>query len=251
MTACQRTGLCLALLMIALAACSHQTASPPPPSAPPPVISARPSLNFYTIQAGAFSSVQAAVRLADQLQQNDAEAIYFLDTDRLYKVRIGRFDTHKAAHDYATNLQTSGTIDRFLIVTPIPFPDSKSPELGEAIVQTASRFIGTPYRWGGNSRQDGVDCSGLTLTVFRLNGLKLPRSSYAQYQKGRPVPRHALKKGDLVFFDTKGGGRVSHVGIYSGSGGFIHAPGRGKDVRKASIANDYFKSRYIGARRYF
>jgi cell wall-associated NlpC family hydrolase len=123
--------------------------------------------------------------------------------------------------------------------------------LGESIVQTARRFIGTAYRWGGTSPEEGFDCSGLTMTVYRLNGLDLPRNSREQFRAGKPVSRNALRAGDLVFFATDGTNRISHVGIYSGHGKFIHAPSRGNVIRTASLNNSYFAGRYQGARRYF
>jgi cell wall-associated NlpC family hydrolase len=89
------------------------------------------------------------------------------------------------------------------------------------------------------------------MTVYRLNGLELPRRAIAQYRTGEPVARQSLREGDLVFFATGRRGQVSHVGIYAGQGKFIHAPGRGKSIRTASLDNGYFRSRYKGARRYF
>jgi cell wall-associated NlpC family hydrolase len=65
------------------------------------------------------------------------------------------------------------------------------------------------------------------------------------------VSPNAVRQGDLVFFATGRSGRVSHVGIFTGGGEFIHAPGRGKTIRIASLGSDYFRSRYKGARRYF
>jgi cell wall-associated NlpC family hydrolase len=89
------------------------------------------------------------------------------------------------------------------------------------------------------------------MTVYRLNGLDLPRHSTAQFQAGRPIERAALSMGDLVFFATGTRRRVSHVGIYIGHDHFIHAPGRGKTIRISSLSNTYFNDRYMGARRYF
>ena len=117
-------------------------------------------------------------------------------------------------------------------------------------MKTANRYIGIPYRWGGESRHTGFDCSGLTMVVYRLNGLMLPRSSKMQWQEGRPVSRGQLLKGDLVFFATAGRGRVTHVGIYTGNNMFLHSPGRGRKIRVSSMSNDYFKSRYLGGRSY-
>jgi cell wall-associated NlpC family hydrolase len=119
------------------------------------------------------------------------------------------------------------------------------------IVLAARRFIGIDYQWGGSSVEEGFDCSGLTMTVYRLVGLELPRSASQQYQFGKAVDRDALLPGDLVFFATGRGRRISHVGIYSGPDTFIHAPGRGKSIRSESLELDYFRKRYIGARRYY
>jgi cell wall-associated NlpC family hydrolase len=88
------------------------------------------------------------------------------------------------------------------------------------------------------------------MTVYRLNGLNLPRSSREQYRTGTPVPRNRLQPGDLVFFDTSGRGTVSHVGLYAGSGRFIHAPKSGGTIRSEQLQNPYFKRRYVGARDY-
>jgi cell wall-associated NlpC family hydrolase len=67
---------------------------------------------------------------------------------------------------------------------------------------------------------------------------------------GTPVERERLQKGDLVFFATGERGRVSHVGIYTGKGTFIHAPGKDKKIRAESLFSRYFQNRFIGARTY-
>jgi cell wall-associated NlpC family hydrolase len=90
----------------------------------------------------------------------------------------------------------------------------------------------------------------LTMVVYRLNGLQLPRSSRAQWQAGRPVNHSQLLKGDLVFFATAGGQKVSHVGIYVGDNRFLHAPGKNRNIRISELSNKYYRSRYLGARRY-
>ncbi len=94
------------------------------------------------------------------------------------------------------------------------------------------------------------DCSGLTMAVYQLNGLSLPRSSREQYKTGASVKKSRLLKGDLVFFATSRGRKISHVGIYVGHNKFIHAPGYNKYIRTESLSNTYFIKRYVGARTY-
>jgi len=107
-----------------------------------------------------------------------------------------------------------------------------------------------PYLWGGTSVETGFDCSGLTMTVYQLNGIDLPRTSGEQFGTGAEVDEKDLRRGDLVFFATGKSGKVSHVGVYIGDGRFIHAPGRGKKIRSDVLANNYYRKRYLGARNY-
>jgi hypothetical protein len=172
--------------------------------------------------------------------------------DGLFKVRFERFDTREAALSRAQLLQEKAIIKDFYIARPrlnLPAVDYLS-VLREDLVHTARRFIGTPYQWGGASPKKGFDCSGLTQTVYRLNGLELPRNAFSQFHAGTPVSRESLQKGDLVFFATGRSRRVTHVGVYAGQGQFIHAPGRGKSIRTASLNNSYFKKRFLGARTF-
>ena len=208
----------------------------------------------HTIQVGAFSNLTNAVRLTAKLQSRKLNAYHFRHESGLYKVRFGNYPSKRTARTEAEKLEAIGVIKGYYIVGPDEYAAAYRPggngHLREEIVKTANRYIGIPYRWGGESRQTGFDCSGLTMVVYRLNGLKLPRSSRLQWQTGRPVARSQLLKGDLVFFATAAKGRVNHVGIYTGGNKFLHAPGKGRKIRISSMSNEYFKSRYLGARSY-
>jgi cell wall-associated NlpC family hydrolase len=107
----------------------------------------------------------------------------------------------------------------------------------------------TPYRYGGNSRANGFDCSGFVQFVY-LNtlGLRLPRTSAEMSQLGVRLDRNRLRPGDLVFFNTSRRA-FSHVGIYVGDDRFIHSPSEGKAIHVASLHEDYWQQRYDGARR--
>jgi len=122
----------------------------------------------------------------------------------------------------------------------------------QAISEITSRsvlLLGTPYRLGGSSPAEGLDCSGLIAHViaeaFRL---RFPRTSEEQALVGAPVPRHALSAGDLVFFNTTGRPN-SHVGVYLGENRFVHAPTSQGVVRIESLTQDYWARRFEQARR--
>ncbi|MHB1460311.1 MAG: C40 family peptidase [Armatimonadota bacterium] len=116
------------------------------------------------------------------------------------------------------------------------------------MVNTANRFKGVKYAWGGSSRS-GFDCSGFTSYVVRNSvGRTLPHSSRAQFSKGVPVSKADLKPGDLVFFSTYSKG-PSHVGIYVGNGKFVHASHPGSTVKATPLNSGYYKNRFLGARR--
>ena len=112
---------------------------------------------------------------------------------------------------------------------------------GVRAVQIANRLTGIPYVRGGASPRSGFDCSGLVQYVYGRLGIPLPHYTVSQYRRGRPVSRARLRPGDLVFFYG-----LNHVGIYAGSGKFIHAPRPGSTVRWASLASS---PSYYGARR--
>jgi len=131
--------------------------------------------------------------------------------------------------------------------------------LPERIVRTAYGFLGAAYASGGTGGTAGgkaaaFDCSGLVYRTFLdASGLELPRSVSGLLASGRAaeVPLHV---GDLLFFDTLGGGlkgTPDHVGIYAGAGKFVHAASEGphRGVTVSSLEQDYYTSHYVGARR--
>ncbi|MEJ5360674.1 MAG: C40 family peptidase [Spirochaetota bacterium] len=117
------------------------------------------------------------------------------------------------------------------------------------IINTATQYIGTPYRHGGTT-PSGFDCSGYVFYVYNKNGIHIPRSTAQQYTKGQKIPYKMAQPGDLLFFRINMN-TISHVGIYVGDNTFIHAPSIGKYVRYDSINNPYWKKRFCGAVSYF
>ncbi|HVS00036.1 MAG TPA: C40 family peptidase [Thermoanaerobaculia bacterium] len=117
-----------------------------------------------------------------------------------------------------------------------------------AVVDNALGWLGSPYRMGGSARS-GIDCSGLVRAVYGSLGVVLPRTAAGQFHQGVPVPDAELRPGDLVFFENTYKSGISHVGIYIGDGRFVHAAGRKRGVVVTAMAEPYFRSRFIGARR--
>ena len=215
----------------------------------------RITLTGYTVQVGAFSIQNNARMLTQTLIHKGLNAFYFRHESGLYKVSFGDFPSREAAHQEAERLLRESLIEDYFVIKPEDYAVSSRATLGpdylrEKLVSTAERFIGVKYSWGGASKEAGFDCSGLTMAVYQLNGLNLPRSSKEQYSAGIWVARDNLKRGDLVFFDISQNKRISHVGIYIGKNVFIHAPGKDKNIRKDSLSNVYFRKRYAGARTY-
>jgi cell wall-associated NlpC family hydrolase len=113
----------------------------------------------------------------------------------------------------------------------------------------ALSLVGIRYRYGGNSPDQGLDCSGLVRYVFRqADGTELPRTSSEMSRRGQPVDKQDLQPGDLVFFNTLNRA-FSHVGIYLGNNQFVHAPSKGRAVRVEDMDMSYWKTRFNGARR--
>ena len=116
-----------------------------------------------------------------------------------------------------------------------------------AVVSTALRFVGVPYRDGG-SDPSGFDCSGFVQYVFARLGTVLPREVRDQFQLGREVDVKDVKPGDLLFFETVSRG-ASHVGMVVGGDQFVHAPSSRGVVRVERFTASYWAMRFVGARR--
>ena len=116
---------------------------------------------------------------------------------------------------------------------------------GAAIASQARCTRGTAYRSGGSS-PGGFDCSGFVQYLYGQAGIALPRTAEAQFSIGQSLRARDLAAGDLVFFRTDGR-RVSHVGIATGDGGFIHAPNSRSHVRVDRLDAAYWAERFAGA----
>ncbi len=244
----------------------------------------------YAIQMGAFAEVKNAERFAAKLQAKGIEAFYFRKDNGVYAVRFGDFPSKEKARAVAKKLVAERLIDNYYVAPPneVVFTQTKGPgwqkpqpdeirkpathlqpvipndiaekpatkpakdtkDMGAIAARTAERFVGIPYRWGGDNVVEGMDCSGFVRAVYNLCGLSIPRTSRDQFKAGDLVTKDDLKDGDLVFFGSSADS-INHVGIYVGDGKFVHAPRRGEEIRITAVNESYFEKRFVGARRYF
>ncbi len=117
------------------------------------------------------------------------------------------------------------------------------------VVVGALNMIGVRYRWGGNTPDSGLDCSGFVRYVFQDTlGMSLPRRAEEMSRVGEKVRMSELKPGDLVFFNTMRR-TFSHVGIYIGDNKFVHSPSTGSTIRVDDLDDGYWEKRFTGARR--
>jgi len=130
------------------------------------------------------------------------------------------------------------------VAPPVPTIDQNA----WSLVQNAMSWLGTPYRRGGKSGENGLDCSGFVGAVYaKTFGLVLPPSALLISKIGQPITFAELKIGDLIFFNTLRR-PFSHVGIYLGEGRFIHASSTGSQI-KVDTLDQYFTKRINGFRR--
>jgi cell wall-associated NlpC family hydrolase len=124
------------------------------------------------------------------------------------------------------------TLALFIAATAVSFPAFTAPiatikpvESRRRVVAAASSYRGIPYRLGGTDRK-GLDCSGFVAVSYRdALGIEIPRTVRELHGLAEAVELADLQSGDLVFFDTTG--PLSHVGIYTGKGRFLHAASEG------------------------
>lgn len=112
------------------------------------------------------------------------------------------------------------------------------------ILDEASEWLGTPYKYGRQDKGEATDCSGFVMQVFNTAiGCKLPRSSLKQGEFCRHISHRKVRPGDLVFFATGKDDKISHVGIMIDEEQFIHASSS-KGVVISSMESSYYKKRF-------
>ncbi|GAB4232636.1 MAG: hypothetical protein Tsb0034_05460 [Ekhidna sp.] len=122
----------------------------------------------------------------------------------------------------------------------------------ESVIAMGRSYIGTPYKWGGNSRS-GIDCSGLIHNSYQTIGIKLPRTAKEQSKTGKKRGWDGIRKGDLVYFKfKKKGSKWFHSGMITHVSKdkilFIHASSS-QGVVESNLMSDYYRKNVKSFRR--
>lgn len=177
------------------------------------------------------------MRVEDLAAQNGIDVESTLRIGQVLKVRSVRaVAPTRAAPAPASMVRRAGSLSY------------RGSQWASSLIGLARRFIGTRYRWGATGPA-AFDCSGFLQYVHSRMSVTLPRTTYAMFQAGRPVPAGELMPGDMVFFTTYRPG-PSHAGIYIGDGQFIHSSSGFGSVTITPLSKDYYRKRYLGARRF-
>lgn len=114
----------------------------------------------------------------------------------------------------------------------------------EKLITLAKSKMGDSYE-PAKAGPDHFDCSGFVYYVFKNNDINIPRSSRTQSESGERVKREALKRGDILFFDTHDRKHINHSGIYLGEGKFIHSSsGKAYGVTISELDTGFYKDKF-------
>ena len=126
---------------------------------------------------------------------------------------------------------------------------SRAYDTASMVVEYAKKFLGVRYQWGGNTPEQGFDCSGFVKYVLSQYGIELNRVAADQALQGVAVEKGNLRIGDLIFFDTNGGyDYINHVGLYIGNNQFIHASSSAGKVVISDFSG-FYSNAFMAARR--
>jgi peptidoglycan endopeptidase LytE len=199
---------------------SGKAAQNPAPSDPKPSEPSKPSGTTYTVKSG----------------------------DSLWAI-ANRFNTTVAKLQQLNNISGSLIYPGQKLKVSGQVSENPSRGSSSSIIQTAQRYLGVRYTWGG-STSSGFDCSGLVMRVYSENGITLPRVADAQAKAGTKIGSMSqLLPGDLVCFSESGNGYVSHVGIYIGNNQIIHASSSAGKVVVDSLSGSWFQRTFIHGTR--
>lgn len=159
-----------------------------------------------------------------------------------------------------TPSNTSNTVKKLpTIIQPSNTGNGQTPSVsatGNSIADSAQKYLGTPYVWGGESMEEGgMDCSGFVYNALKDAGFNVGRTTAQGYRsQGTVVSKAEMQPGDLIFFGSNPSD-ASHIGIYIGNGQMIHSAGGSKNTKNnpgkgVSIVSVDHRKDFLEARRY-
>lgn len=169
------------------------------------------------------------------------------------EVRAGVALAFGAAPAAAVLRRTAARRERASIFIPASGTAAAAAPVAALAIGTGAGFLGVRYTWGGNTPEEGFDCSGFLRYVYRAHGIELPRVTRDQAQVGEPVPARIeeLRPGDLMFF-ARDGSYIDHAAMYVGDGRILHSSASGRGVRYDDLASrrgEYYRTHFVAARR--
>lgn len=136
-----------------------------------------------------------------------------------------------------------------VVMLPQPVRQNTSLSSRASAAKRGLNYIGTPYVWGGNDINSGIDCSGFVKKLYGDIGINLPRTAAEQAKVGTPIKRlEDLKPGDRLYFWEKKRNTIGHTGLYLGNGYFVHSSRGHNGVNTDRLTERWLKI-LVAARR--
>jgi cell wall-associated NlpC family hydrolase len=203
---------------------------------------------IFVLSIGICLSMEIGVAKADVAIKGQTQGVLRVATIKTEKIlKVPDRSAEKKKKEAEIRLSRGETLSK--TKSKVKIPSKSISAAGKSnLISYAYNFIGIPYVWGAKGPRS-FDCSGFTTYVYKEFGVDLPHYTGSQIGVGISVSRKNLKQGDLIFFNTTG--KASHVGIYVGGGDFIHASSGSNKVTVSNLSQNYYNTRFAGARRIF
>lgn len=206
-------------------------------------------LGQSTRTAKIYAKQSSSSRVYSKAAENQFLVINETESSNWYSVvlvngQVGFVNTAAVAKlPYQVSAGASGTAE--------PAITGTGSDLVNRMLSYSMQFIGTPYKWGGNSLTGGVDCSGFVREVFKnVAKVNLPRTASEQAKAGIAIERlEHLRPGDRLYFWEKKRNKIGHTGIMLSGSKFIHSSSGKKGVAISDLADKKWQKILVAARR--